>query len=181
MMRWGAKGKVMKAFMSDAGGRPIAGKVDRLRFSGQSEQFITAAAVREAERIVAEAERPEDVAPLGDWPQHNSHDGWPLVWADDPTDADSVTLTSAHHLLADSLRAILPVLDELATDATRAAAGSQHKRADYCATLWMRDRNRATLAAMDARPVCTNCGQWQHGGDCFNECARRGFAQGAGK
>jgi hypothetical protein len=27
--------------------------------------------------------------------------------------------------------------------------------------------------------VCPNCGQWQHrsSGDCFNECAKRGFAQ----
>lgn len=26
--------------------------------------------------------------------------------------------------------------------------------------------------------VCPNCGQWQHAytGDCFNDCAKRGFA-----
>lgn len=29
------------------------------------------------------------------------------------------------------------------------------------------------------KTVCPNCGQWQHpenGGDCLNECVRRGFA-----
>ena len=28
-----------------------------------------------------------------------------------------------------------------------------------------------------ARAVCPNCGQWQTDGDCFNECAKRGFAK----
>lgn len=28
----------------------------------------------------------------------------------------------------------------------------------------------------EALPVCPNCGQWRHGGDCLNECTRRGFA-----
>ncbi len=27
-----------------------------------------------------------------------------------------------------------------------------------------------------ARPVCKNCDQWADGGDCFNQCAKRGFA-----
>lgn len=26
------------------------------------------------------------------------------------------------------------------------------------------------------RPICPNCGQWQNGGDCLNECKKRGFA-----
>lgn len=32
-----------------------------------------------------------------------------------------------------------------------------------------------------AAGVCSNCGQWQHKdtGDCFNECAKRGFAERA--
>lgn len=35
------------------------------------------------------------------------------------------------------------------------------------------------LKHRDALPVCQNCGQWQrpeNGGDCFHECAARGFA-----
>lgn len=35
------------------------------------------------------------------------------------------------------------------------------------------------LQALGGRAVCPNCDQWQHpenGGDCFNECVRRGFA-----
>ncbi|MCP4900091.1 MAG: hypothetical protein GY906_24235 [bacterium] len=29
----------------------------------------------------------------------------------------------------------------------------------------------------DARlGVCPNCGQWQHSGDCLNDCKSRGFA-----
>jgi hypothetical protein len=24
-------------------------------------------------------------------------------------------------------------------------------------------------------PVCSNCQQWQHDGDCVNECVKRGF------
>jgi RNA polymerase subunit RPABC4/transcription elongation factor Spt4 len=40
-------------------------------------------------------------------------------------------------------------------------------------------RERKAREAMAANPVCPNCGQWQHagnGGDCLNECKRRGFA-----
>lgn len=38
---------------------------------------------------------------------------------------------------------------------------------------------RKAREAMASNPVCPNCGQWQHagnGGDCLNECKRRGFA-----
>lgn len=48
----------MRAYMSDETRRPVAGRVDRLRFSPQSEQFVSASAVIEARRILAETERP---------------------------------------------------------------------------------------------------------------------------
>ena len=38
-----------------------------------------------------------------------------------------------------------------------------------------RDEKKEALAKGD-RPVCPNCGQWADGGDCFNECVKRGFA-----
>lgn len=41
-----------------------------------------------------------------------------------------------------------------------------------------RDRKEREQRTLQAAPVCPNCGQWQHAstGDCFNDCAKRGFA-----
>lgn len=32
------------------------------------------------------------------------------------------------------------------------------------------------LSGVSITPICPNCGQWQTGGDCLNQCKSRGFA-----
>lgn len=53
---------------------------------------------------------------------------------------------------------------------------------DVCTrTMDLFDNNPAAAGHDDGKPVCPNCGQWQdeRSGDCFNQCAKRGFADRA--
>ncbi len=87
------------------------------------------AAVREAERILSETEP--------------ASDAFPYVFAEGLTRMDALGVVTAHVSLAESLAAVLPVLDEMAPDAVIAAN-------DFDAyDEWQ--RNRATLAAMGGR------------------------------
>ena len=41
-------------------------------------------------------------------------------------------------------------------------------------------RTAAAWPTIEVKAICPNCGQWRWDGDCFNECAKRGFAPQAG-
>jgi hypothetical protein len=102
-------------------------------------------ALREAERILSETEpriSESELVPLRAVFATNRDVNWrPLHWANEYGDA-----------LAASLSAVLPVLDELAQDATDAAlgfvSGSGASVQAALLTMDLRDHNRATLAAM---------------------------------
>jgi hypothetical protein len=124
------EGRVM-AYMSERDDRRRVH--DPYAYVSLNAEENAADAIREAERILAETE--PRTATQGVVSRHYTLDA----------------LGYAGPRLADSLRAILPVLEELAADATLAI----HSDADLawgdvktCCSLV--DRNRATLAAMEA-------------------------------
>lgn len=57
------------------------------------------------------------------------------------------------------------------------AEGNEPKRISHVRRMFGDSQLTRDIEADHAeRPVCPNCEQWADNGDCFNECAKRGFA-----
>jgi hypothetical protein len=126
----------MRAFLSDSAGRPETTHYPHRCAAGVY-------AESEVKRILAETEDSISPTPLRSLArltsQRPSPDG---------------SRRSAKHALADSLTAVLPVLDELALDASLCALGE-----DGWQTVAIADRNRATLATLETEASqCGACG-----------------------
>lgn len=134
----------MKAMMSDSHGKPAsAGTINEysalLTWQHEHGNLVTLSAdraVAEAQRVLAETEgeRLAVHVALGSSAMHARHS------AETPVGLGTI--------LAESLSAVLPVLDELAVDAIR-----ENTETDWrpCGDLWaMSVRNRATDATLDA-------------------------------
>lgn len=131
-MRDDKGGDMTKAFMSTAGGQdardpwfPISATADAKR------------AVHEAERILAETQAP---MPAGFQAAERCYLG-PMI----PRD-ETILYGGCAEIMREALAAILPVLDELAADATTDAAQATGTFSHFAVAA----RNAATLAAMDA-------------------------------
>lgn len=151
----------MKAFKGDIEGGPAFLDRDELKSAGlycacgradceaaglTAENFAAQWAVREAERVLAESEQEDCDSSL------ETHGIGRLIPC--PFSGDGAPFESADAILASAIAAILPVLDELAGDATTDAMEECDRLGvDFTpfADMWDRNRNRATLAGMDRR------------------------------
>lgn len=152
----------MLAFMSGTVG-PVEQAHWRNLGNGSVPQWeLQRQALREAERVLAEA-------------QPVTRFGWRLSLSDlrhiarlDVGDAkQSFETDSGRDALAESLSAVLPVLDELADNAfaeTTASMWNSTTAAEYDSLSRSFRRNRATLAGMDGHAPCADCGMCGHCG-----------------
>lgn len=134
------------AYMSEAGGRRggerLEGRADGLVWCGVDAGSpmalrLGASALREAERILAETERGTEATTLTGLSGNRRMHGF--------------TVAMLRATIADRLAAVLPVLDELASEQSAPIFSGDSTDARNVAERDRVWRNRATMAAMGAR------------------------------